>query len=134
MEGMILVFLSDPLISIERFPTLEMPGSIKEHVWSYPLGGEPTRQERTEHGRRGNPKSDGRCSAFQILLIPVWRPQWKTSVGKCRVWQAVGSARALAPARLNEKPRPPTMLLTQAARDVVERRSLPNHHRRGTRS
>ena len=32
MEGMILVFLSDPLISIERFPTLEMPGSIKEHV------------------------------------------------------------------------------------------------------
>jgi hypothetical protein len=29
---MISVFLSDPLISIERFSTLEMPGSIKEHV------------------------------------------------------------------------------------------------------
>ena len=29
---MTLVFLSDPLISIERFPTLEVPGSIKEHV------------------------------------------------------------------------------------------------------
>jgi hypothetical protein len=32
MDGMILVFLSDPLISIEHFSTLEMPGSIKEHV------------------------------------------------------------------------------------------------------
>ena len=29
---MISVFLSDPLIPIERFPTLEMPGSIKEHL------------------------------------------------------------------------------------------------------
>jgi hypothetical protein len=32
MDGMILVFLSDPLISIECLSTLEMPGSIKEHV------------------------------------------------------------------------------------------------------
>ena len=32
MDGMILVVLSDPLISIERITTLEMPGSIKEHV------------------------------------------------------------------------------------------------------
>ena len=32
MDGMISVFLSDPLISIERFSTLEMPGSIKEYL------------------------------------------------------------------------------------------------------
>ena len=31
MEEMISAFLSDPLISIECFSTLEMPGSIKEH-------------------------------------------------------------------------------------------------------
>jgi hypothetical protein len=32
MDGMISAFLSDPLISIEHFPKLEMPGSIKEHL------------------------------------------------------------------------------------------------------
>jgi hypothetical protein len=31
-DGRNAVFLSDPLIPIERFPTLEMPGSIKEHL------------------------------------------------------------------------------------------------------
>lgn len=30
MDGMISAFLSDPLISIERFPTLEMLGSMYE--------------------------------------------------------------------------------------------------------
>ena len=33
MERMIVAFLSGPLVSIERFPTLEMPGSLyKEHL------------------------------------------------------------------------------------------------------
>ena len=32
MDGMISAFLSDSLISIEHFPKLEMPGSIKEHL------------------------------------------------------------------------------------------------------
>jgi hypothetical protein len=32
MDEMISAFLSDPLISIEQLPKLEMPGSIKEHL------------------------------------------------------------------------------------------------------
>ena len=32
MDGMIVVCLQTPLISIERLSMLEMPGSIKEHV------------------------------------------------------------------------------------------------------
>jgi hypothetical protein len=32
MDNAMLVFPSDPLISIERFPLVEMPGSIKEYV------------------------------------------------------------------------------------------------------
>jgi hypothetical protein len=32
MGGVIEAVPSDPLISFERFPTLEMPSSIKEHV------------------------------------------------------------------------------------------------------
>ena len=32
MGEVIEAFLSDPLISIEHLPKLEMPGSIKEHL------------------------------------------------------------------------------------------------------
>jgi hypothetical protein len=32
MDGMIFVLLSDPLITIECFYTLEMAGSLKEHL------------------------------------------------------------------------------------------------------
>jgi len=105
---------------------LEMPGSIKEHVWSYPLGGARTRQEKIEHGQPGNQKSDGSCSAFLALLILDWRLRWKTFAGRFRAWQAAGLGKALARVRLTKRQRSAILLLGPVSKGCVERR---NRHR-----
>ena len=67
-----------------------------------------------------------RCSAFNPLYTSL-TPNGRHPL-QFRTWQP-WFGQVLAPARLNEKQRPPTMLRTQAARDVAERRNRRNHSR-----
>jgi len=54
MDVVTVVFLSDPLISIKRFPTLEMPGSIKGACMKLSTGwrADKTRKNRARATRK----------------------------------------------------------------------------------